>query len=357
MGFGVRVNPSSDNVCVARVRSPKGRKRVTVGCHGVIGTAGAPTGGLRHRAHQAGRGAAGSPDAGRPGGCQSGRALSGGSCHHQLQADDGARCPQRSLPVHPARARPAVARGSGTRSSREPAPAIGLQSGAGEQGDQGPLAHVHPGRRLGDGRGPVQPLPIGPEKSRAQAETPPERFRTRSPGADAERGGTRRHIGGSDPSHDRDGMSQEPSTDRAQADVGAVQGKIRLRDGKSGLRAVRVSPSTMLMLEALPRKEDDPWLFAGRKSGTHMSGIDEVWRIVRELAGLHDVRVHDIRPQHRLADACTRRRAADCRPTSHGRDSTPARLMCREETSRWTSIPHAAASTSHQVWDQTREEK
>ncbi|MDE0044957.1 MAG: Arm DNA-binding domain-containing protein [bacterium] len=39
MGFGVRVNPSSDNVYVARARGPKGRKRVTVGRHGVIGTA------------------------------------------------------------------------------------------------------------------------------------------------------------------------------------------------------------------------------------------------------------------------------------------------------------------------------
>lgn len=59
-------------------------------------------------------------------------------------------------------------------------------------------------------------------------------------------------------------MSQERSTDHAQADVGTIQRKIRLRDGKSGLRAVRVSPSTMLMLEALPCKADNPWLFAGR---------------------------------------------------------------------------------------------
>ncbi|MDE0044956.1 MAG: hypothetical protein OXU19_03720 [bacterium] len=26
-----------------------------------------------------------------------------------------------------------------------------------------------------------------------------------------------------------------------------------------------------------------------------MSGVDEAWRIVRELAGLHDVRIRDIR--------------------------------------------------------------
>ena len=69
----------------------------------------------------------------------------------------------------------------------------------------------------------------------------------------------------------------------------------------------------MLMLEALPRKEDDPWLFAGRKPGTHMSGIDEVWRIVRELAGLHDVRVHDITasPRGRLHPAKGCRLSAD----------------------------------------------
>ena len=79
------------------------------------------------------------------------------------------------------------------------------------------------------------------------------------------------------------------------ADVGAVQGKIRLRDGKSGFRAVRVSPSTMRLLEALPRKEGNSWLFPGRKRGTHMSGIDEAWRTVRAKAELNDVRIDDLR--------------------------------------------------------------
>ena len=90
----------------------------------------------------------------------------------------------------------------------------------------------------------------------------------------------------------------------------------------------------------------------GRRGLAHRSG-----------AGGAPRRAHPRHPsQHRLAVACTRRRAADCRPTSHGRDTTPARLMCREGTSRWSSIPRAAAKiqvagTSHQVWDQTREEK
>ena len=41
MGFGVRVYPSGGKVYVARAQGPKGkgRKHVTVGRHGVIGTA------------------------------------------------------------------------------------------------------------------------------------------------------------------------------------------------------------------------------------------------------------------------------------------------------------------------------
>ena len=85
---------------------------------------GAPSGGVHHRAHQVGRGAgtaAGGPDPGRPDDCRTGRALSGRACRGQQQAGDGARCPQCSLPAHPARARPAAAGGGGTPPSREPA--------------------------------------------------------------------------------------------------------------------------------------------------------------------------------------------------------------------------------------------
>ena len=71
--------------------------------------------------------------------------------------------------------------------------------------------------------------------------------------------------------------------------------EIHLADGKTGARTVHLSPSAVRVLEALPHKPGNPWIIPGAKPGTHMTDIDGGWDTIRTRAGLHDVRIHDIR--------------------------------------------------------------
>ena len=70
---------------------------------------------------------------------------------------------------------------------------------------------------------------------------------------------------------------------------------IRIVDGKTGSRTVHLSPSAVGVLAALPRKPGNPWVIPGAKPGKHMTDIDGAWESIRARAGLHDVRIHDIR--------------------------------------------------------------
>ena len=49
------------------------------------------------------------------------------------------------------------------------------------------------------------------------------------------------------------------------------------------------------VLTDLPRKPGNPWVIPEAKPGTHMTDIDGAWETIRTRAGLHDVRIHDIR--------------------------------------------------------------
>ena len=61
------------------------------------------------------------------------------------------------------------------------------------------------------------------------------------------------------------------------------------------VEAVHLSSSAVRVLEALPRKPGNPWVIPGNKPGRHMTDIDAAWETIRARAGLHDVRIHDIR--------------------------------------------------------------
>ena len=71
--------------------------------------------------------------------------------------------------------------------------------------------------------------------------------------------------------------------------------EIRIVDGKTGTRMVHLSPATVGLLATLPRKPDNPCVVPGAKPGTHMTDIDSTWQSIHTRAGLHDVRIHDIR--------------------------------------------------------------
>jgi len=70
----------------------------------------------------------------------------------------------------------------------------------------------------------------------------------------------------------------------------------RIPETKSGRSHVIPLPAPVLqILDRLPRFDDNPFVFPGRKPGSHLVNIDKPWREIRKKAGLDDVRIHDAR--------------------------------------------------------------
>ena len=78
-------------------------------------------------------------------------------------------------------------------------------------------------------------------------------------------------------------------------DVDRTAGDLRLRDAKAGPRMVPLTKPVLGVLDAIPRSEDNPWVIAGQRPGKRLTGLHHYWRPIRERAGLHDVRIHDLR--------------------------------------------------------------
>ena len=72
-------------------------------------------------------------------------------------------------------------------------------------------------------------------------------------------------------------------------------GELHLPDTKTGGRAVPLAPSAVRLLQSLPRDDDNPWVIAGKKPGSHLTDLQHPWRRIRARAGLEDVRIHDLR--------------------------------------------------------------
>ena len=78
-------------------------------------------------------------------------------------------------------------------------------------------------------------------------------------------------------------------------DVDRTAGDLRLRDAKAGPRMVPLTKPVLRVLEGITRSSGNPWVIAGQRPGRRLTGLHHYWRPVRERAGLHDVRVHDLR--------------------------------------------------------------
>ena len=78
-------------------------------------------------------------------------------------------------------------------------------------------------------------------------------------------------------------------------DVDRTVGELRLRESKTGMRHVPLTPAVERVLGGIARIEGNPWVITGKKPGAHLSNVDEPWRRVRARAGLEGVRVHDCR--------------------------------------------------------------
>lgn len=82
------------------------------------------------------------------------------------------------------------------------------------------------------------------------------------------------------------------------SEVDFERGCLRLGDSKTGQKVIPVGAGPLAILNGLveERDKDSPFVFpAAGDSEAHYSGTPKVWLRVRTLAGLHDVRLHDLR--------------------------------------------------------------
>jgi integrase len=70
---------------------------------------------------------------------------------------------------------------------------------------------------------------------------------------------------------------------------------LRLPDSKTGAKTIYLNPAAVDLLKATPRMAQNPYVIVGRQPGARLINLQKPWRRIRALAGLNDVRIHDLR--------------------------------------------------------------
>lgn len=78
--------------------------------------------------------------------------------------------------------------------------------------------------------------------------------------------------------------------------VHLAQRRLTVPLSKSGkARHISLSDTAVAIIEQLPRYEHCPWLFPAADKQQPFKGLFYIWKKIRNLAGLEDVRIHDLR--------------------------------------------------------------
>jgi integrase len=72
-------------------------------------------------------------------------------------------------------------------------------------------------------------------------------------------------------------------------------GYIRLEESKTGQKAFPLNAGALEVLTAIPRLSGSDFVFPALRGEGHYEGTPKVWRRIREMANLEDVRLHDLR--------------------------------------------------------------
>ena len=73
------------------------------------------------------------------------------------------------------------------------------------------------------------------------------------------------------------------------------RGLLRLRESKTGPKPVYLGPAALELLRSIERVPSNPYVIVGEKAGSHLVNLRKPWYRLRAKAGLHDVRIHDLR--------------------------------------------------------------
>jgi integrase len=68
-----------------------------------------------------------------------------------------------------------------------------------------------------------------------------------------------------------------------------------LPDSKTGQKTIPLNDPAIAELHGIPHLANNPFVIVGHIHGTHMVNLQKPWRRIRGMAGLDDVRIHDLR--------------------------------------------------------------
>ena len=78
-------------------------------------------------------------------------------------------------------------------------------------------------------------------------------------------------------------------------DVDLEARELDLAETKTGRRTVPLSPEAVAVLAGIPRVAGNPYVIPGKVKGAHMRNLNDPWEVIRERAGIADMRLHDCR--------------------------------------------------------------
>ncbi len=78
-------------------------------------------------------------------------------------------------------------------------------------------------------------------------------------------------------------------------DVDRTSGELRLKEAKAGPRMVPLTEPVKRVLDGVPRSPDNPRVISSKHGKGRLGNLSSYWGVVRERAGLDDVRLHDLR--------------------------------------------------------------
>jgi integrase len=70
---------------------------------------------------------------------------------------------------------------------------------------------------------------------------------------------------------------------------------LRIPDSKTGAKTIYLPAGGLEVLNGLPQGDDNPYVIAGAKPGSHLVNLRKPWGRIRARAKLDDVRLHDLR--------------------------------------------------------------
>ncbi len=70
---------------------------------------------------------------------------------------------------------------------------------------------------------------------------------------------------------------------------------LALPDSKTGPKRIQLSPDAKGILDELPQIDGNPHVIVGATEDGHITDLERPWRRIRDIAGLADVRIHDLR--------------------------------------------------------------